>query len=140
MSRTSSDLHRTDYFQPEDDYFAGYEDFLDDLAREFASANAPADLDETPTPSRSFRAGDVRPWELPAADCPVCGSRLEDGAPVCVKCLEDALVFEGDCLACSGAPALSHSGLCQDCTRWACEREDEAARREVERQRKEMYQ
>jgi hypothetical protein len=136
MSRTTSDLHHTAYFNGPDDNpdldFAGYCDWLDSLK--------PADLDETPTPARSFRAGETRPWELPTRDCPVCGSRLEDGAPVCVKCLEDALVFEGDCLACSGAPALSHSGLCQDCTRWACEREDEAARREVERQRKEMYQ
>jgi hypothetical protein len=133
---TKSYAFHSGYFNGPDDNpdldFAGYCDWLDSLE--------PADLDEQPTPARAFKSGDTRPWELPATDCPVCGSRLEDGAPVCVKCLEDALVFEGDCLACSGAPALSHSGLCGDCTLWACEREDEAARREIERQRKEMYQ
>jgi hypothetical protein len=140
MSRTSSDLHRTDYFQPEDDYFAGYEDFLDDLAREFASANAPADLDETPTPARAFKSGDTRPWELPAADCPVCGARLEDGAPICTRCADSSLEYEGDCLACSDGPARAESGLCFPCERQLIDDEDRARTAGVERQQKEMYQ
>jgi hypothetical protein len=98
------------------------------------------DLDETPTPARAFKSGDTRPWELPAADCPVCGARLEDGAPICTRCADSSLEYEGDCLACSDGPARAESGLCFPCERQLIDDEDRARTAGVERQQKEMYQ